>query len=73
MVTNTRNFLRAFTSFKARARKGEAVRIRDGEGEFLFTSSTPRKSLLGSARGRILFQGDLTLPTLPDEAWKPSL
>jgi len=73
MVTNTRNFLRSFTSFKAKARKGEAVRIQDKEGEFLFTAAATRKSLLGAAKGRIVFHGDLTKPTLPDESWRPSL
>jgi hypothetical protein len=73
MVTNTRNFLRNFTRFKAKARKGEAVRVKDKEGEFLFTASAPRKSLLGAAKGKIAFHDDLTRPTLPDESWKPSL
>jgi len=73
MITNTRTFLRSFTSFKARARKGEAVRVQDKEGEFLFTASTSRKSLLGAAKGKIVFHGDLTKPTLPNGGWKPSL
>jgi hypothetical protein len=73
MVTNTRNFLRSFTSFKAKARKGEAVRVQDKEGEFLFTAATSRKSLLGAAKGKIVFHGDLTKPTLRNESWKPSL
>ena len=73
METNTRNFLRDFTSFKARARKGETVRVQDKEGEFLFTAATPRKSLLGAAKGKILFHDDLTKPTLPNDSWKPSL
>jgi len=73
MVTNTRTFLRSFTTFKARARKGETVRVQDKEGEFLFTAAMPRKSLLGTAKGKIAFHDDLTKPTLPDEGWKPSL
>jgi len=71
--TNTRNFLRDFTSFKAKARKGETVRVKDKEGSFLFTAATPRKSLLGAAKGKIVFHDDLTKPTLPNDSWKPSL
>ena len=73
MVTNTRNFLRDFTRFKARARKGETVRVQDKEGEFLFTATAPRKSLLGAAKGKIAFHDDLTKPSVPSESWKPSL
>ena len=73
MLTNTRTFLRSFTTFKARARKGETVRVQDKEGEFLFTAATPRKSLLGTAKGKIVFHDDLTKPTLANEGWKPSL
>jgi len=73
MITNTRNFLRSFTSFKAKARKGEAVRVQDKEGESLFTATASRKSLLGAAKGKIVFHGDLTKPTLPNESWRPSL
>ena len=73
MVTNTRNFLRSFTSYKAKARKGETVRIQDKECEFLFTAAVPRKSLVGSAKGKIEFRDDLTKPTLQNESWKPSL
>lgn len=73
MVTNTRGFLRNFATCKAKARKGEAVRVQDKEGEYLFTSAAPRKSLLGAARGKIVFHDDLTKPTLTDESWKPSL
>jgi hypothetical protein len=73
MITNTRGFLRDFAACKARARKGEAVRVQDKEGEYLFTASAPRKSLLGAAKGKIVFHGDLTKPTLTDESWKPSL
>jgi hypothetical protein len=73
MVTNTRNFLRGFTTYKARARKGETVRVQDKDGEYLFTASVHRKSLVGSAKGKIVFQDDLTRPTLPNEDWKPSL
>ena len=73
MLTNTRTFLRSFTTFKAKARKSETVRVQDKEGEFLFTAATPRKSLLGTAKGKIAFHGDLTTPTLTNEGWKPSL
>jgi hypothetical protein len=73
MITNTRNFLRFFTSYKAKARKGETVRVQDKECEFLFTAAVPRKSLVGSAKGKIGFQDDLTKPTLQNESWKPSL
>lgn len=73
MVTNTRKFLREFTAFKARARKGETVRVEDKEGVFLFTAATPRKSLLGVSRGKIEFHDDLTKPTLADDSWRPSL
>jgi hypothetical protein len=70
---NVRTFLRDFATCKAQARRGRTVRIRDREGEFLFTAVGTRRHLLGSARGKIRFVGDLTQPTLPDEAWKPSL
>lgn len=73
MITNTRNFLRDFTAFKARARKGETVRVQDREGEFLFRAVAPRKSLLGAAKGKIIFHDDLTQPTLPNTSWKASL
>ena len=32
-----------------------------------------RQSLLGVAKGKIVFHDDLTKPTLTDESWKPSL
>ena len=73
MVTNTRSFLRGFAAAKARARRGETVRVLDKEGEFLFTAATPRRSLLGAAKGKILLHADLTQPTLPDADWRPSL
>jgi hypothetical protein len=73
MVTNVRTFLRDFTTFKARARKGETVRVQDKEGELLFSAAGSRKSLLGAARGKIAFHGDLTQPTLTNDSWKPSL
>jgi len=73
MITNVGTFLREFASFKARARKGETVRIRDIEGEFLFTAAGARTTLLGASRGKIAFHQDLTQPTLKGEAWKPSL
>ena len=73
MTTNVRNFLRDFATFKAHARKGTTIRVQDKEGQFLFTSSAPRKSLLGAAKGKIVFHGDLTRPTLRNDDWKPSL
>jgi hypothetical protein len=74
LVTNTRTFLRSFTTFKSKARKGETVRIQDKEGEYLFTAATPkRKSLVGAATGKIIFHDDLTKPTLSNDSWKPSL
>lgn len=73
MQTNTRNFLRDFTSMKAKARKGEVVRVKDKEGEFLFTASSARKSLLGAAKGKIHLKDGLTRPTLRNNEWQPSL
>jgi len=73
MPTTVRTFLREFASFKARARRGETVRVHDKEGEFLFTAAAARKSLIGAARGKIAFRGDLTQPTLAADNWKPSL
>jgi hypothetical protein len=73
MTTNVRTFLRDFSTFKAKARKGGTVRIRDKEGEFIFTAVGQRHTLLGAARGKIAFHADLTKPTLPEEGWKPSL
>lgn len=58
MPTNVRTFLRDFAAFKARARKGETVRVQDKVGEFLFTAATARKSLLDAARGKITLHGD---------------
>lgn len=73
VVTNVRKFLREFPVFKHRARRGEVVRVQDKEGEFLFTAATPRKSLLGAARGKITLRRDIVQPTLPDGDWKPTL
>lgn len=73
MTTNVRTFLREFTTFKAKARRGERVRILDREGDFIFSAATPRKSLLGAANGKITIRGDLTKPTLRKTGWKPSL
>jgi len=73
MITNVRTFLRDFSAFKARARRGETVRVQDKEGEFVFSAAGSRKSLLGAARGKITFHGDLTQPTLANDSWKPSL
>lgn len=73
MTTNVRTFLRDFSTFKAKARKGCTVRIRDKEGEFIFTAVGQRRTLLGAARGKIAFHADLAKPTLADTAWKASL
>jgi len=73
MVTNTRNFLRAIASFKAKARKGETIRVQGREGEFLFTAATSPRSLLGSAKGKIIFHDELATPTLENDDWSPSL
>lgn len=73
MVTNTRTFLRDFAAIKAKARKGEVVRVRDKEGTFLFTAATSRPSLLGIGKGQMEIHADLTQPTLPPDSWKPSL
>jgi hypothetical protein len=68
-VTDTRTFLRSFTTFKSRARKGETVRGKDLTGEFHFTALTPaRKSLLGAAAGKINFHADLTQPSLSSDS-----
>jgi hypothetical protein len=47
MKTNVRTFLREFTTFKAKALRGETVQIEDREGKFLFTAVVVRKTLLG--------------------------
>ena len=73
MKTNARTFLREFTTFMAKARRGETVRIEDSEGTFLFTALGVRKSLLGAGRGKIKIHGDFVGPTLKNSAWKPSL
>jgi hypothetical protein len=73
MTTNVRTFLREFAAFKAKARRGGTVRIRDKEGEFIFTAVGARDTLLGAARGKIAFHDDLTRPTLKADGWKPSL
>jgi hypothetical protein len=73
MQTNTRSFLRDFAAMKAKARNGHIVRVKDKEGEFLFSAASTRKSLLGAAKGKIRIVGDLTKPTLSSEDWKPSL
>jgi hypothetical protein len=73
VLTNTRTFLRSFTAFKAKARRGETVRLSDGAAIFIFRLETEGKSLIGAAKGKIKCRGDLTKPTLPAAAWKPSL
>ena len=62
MVTPGRAFLRDFTTFKAKARQGGTVRVKDKEGVFLFRADGPIKSLLGAAKGEISFHADLTKP-----------
>ena len=71
MNTTTRTFLRDFSLFRALARQGRPVRIRDRDGEFLFTAVGVPRQLMGSARRKIRFEGDLTRPTLPDYVWNP--
>ena len=73
MTTNVRTFLREFARFKAKAMRGERVRINDGKGEFIFTAVQARKTLLGAGKGKFTVVGDITGPTLPNSAWKPSL
>ena len=75
MTINVRTFLRDFTTFKAKARRGERVRRLERDGEFVFSAAAPRrqKSLLGAARGKITLRGDFTRPTLRKTGWKPSL
>lgn len=74
MKTSTREFLREFAAHKARARRGETVRIQDREGEYVFMAvSAGRKSLLGCAKGKVTIAADLTATTLPATAWKPDL
>lgn len=71
METNVRTFLREFPRFKARARRGETVKIKDRSGEFVFSASAaPRRaSLLGCLKGRIKIRGDLTQPTSTGAEW----
>jgi hypothetical protein len=73
MTTSTRSFLREFAAHKARARRGETVRILDRGTEFVFTAVMPRTGLVGCSKGRIRIVGDLTAPTLAAEAWRPGL
>lgn len=73
MTTNTRSFLREFSSYKAKARRGEIVRVKDKEGEFLFTAAAPKKSLLGAGKGKLRVLADLTQPTLSNDNWRPSI
>ncbi len=73
MMPNTRDFLRSFKTYKAKARRGETVRVQDKEGEYLFTAATPRRSLLGAAKGSMTIHDDLTKPTLSKDDWKASL
>lgn len=73
MTTNVRTFLREFAACKARALAGETIIIRDRKEEYVFNLKSRRGSALGCAKGKITIHGDLTLPTLPDEYWKPSI
>jgi hypothetical protein len=47
MVMNVRTFLREYSTFKAKARKGETVRVKDKEGGFLFSSVIYQVSMDG--------------------------
>jgi hypothetical protein len=73
MTTNVREFLRHFAAFRAKASRGESIRIRDRAGEFVFAAAGPRRTLLGAARGKIKIHGALTKPTARDGLWQPSL
>jgi len=73
MPTTVRSFLRNFADYKAKARKGEIIRVQDREGDFIFTAAAQPKSLLGAARGKIEVTEDLTQPTLSNDAWRPDL
>jgi len=73
VTTTTRDFLRSFASYKVRARRGETIRVQEGDCEYLFTATVSRDSLLGCAKGRIDYRDDLSGPTLKDGEWRPSL
>jgi len=73
METNTRDFLRNVTSIKAGAQEGKAIREQKKKVGHCSSAAAPRKSLLGSAKGKISFHSDLTRPTLPNESGMPSL
>lgn len=74
MITNTRSFLRDFAEYKMKVRRGETVRIKDREGEYIFMAvSHKRRSLLGAAKGLISSTDDLSSPTLQNSDWKPGL
>jgi hypothetical protein len=58
----------------ARALQGETIRVQGRDGEFVFqVASTPPRSLLGIAKGKMTIHGDLMQPTLPNDAWRPGL
>jgi len=69
MTTKVRSSLRNSETDKTRALRGETVRLRNEKGEWLVTDTTTRKTLLGTARGKITIRGDLTRPTLAASDW----
>lgn len=69
MTTKVRSFLRTSETDKARALRGETLRLRDEKGGYLGTGAPARKTLLGAARGKITIRGDLTQPTLTARDW----
>ncbi|MEI6676627.1 MAG: hypothetical protein WCO57_15765 [Verrucomicrobiota bacterium] len=75
MQTNVSTLLREFPRVKRAALRGERVVIKTREGNLVLAAeSPPERNLLGSMRGTFIETGtDLTTPTLPEPAWKPSL
>lgn len=73
MTTNVRTFLREFSACKTRALLGETIVVKDRKDEYVFSLKSKRRGLLGCAKGKIIIKADLTLPTLPEEFWKPSI
>jgi hypothetical protein len=55
MIVNVRTFLRDFSAIRARARNGETVRVKDKDGEFLFTADALANPCWESLRERSLF------------------
>ena len=75
MQTNVSTLLREFPKVKRAALRGERVVIRTREGNLVLSAEfPPDRALLGSMRGTFRDTGtDLSTPTLPASAWKPSL